>query len=1051
VPPTPIPYRDADAPDEPLPQAPTPIPGSPELAAAAAGAACAADGIAAAAGAVNEDEDTRLPPRRVLEALHLQHLGRDVSRAKLTKPRLAALLPASVLAAAVAAMRATPRSKSTARRLHAAAAAAAGGGAAAARPQGAGAAPAAPAWKGKKGGAAAAKAAKKAAKAAAKAAKAAPAAAAKAAKAAAKADAKAAKLAAAAAAKAEAAAARAAAKADAAATDELLENHNAAAAARLAEAAPLREARLAQHLPVLRPFIPADVAARLEAAAAAAPAAAEAAPTAASKRRGGAAARAAAASAASASAPSAATRAPGVPRQLLATLRPHQRDGFRWLVDGYAHGLHPILGDDMGLGKTLQAISLLAHATFTARRGPHLVVVPLSVLPSWQAELARWCPSLRVVRAHACGDGCEKARLGAALADVASYDVALTTYDALRTEGPLGGALRSRVAWEVLVLDEGHKAKSETGALARALRSVRRACTLLLSGTLLQNNMHELWALLSLSYDDVFTDAAPFDAAFRLDGAAAGADEGALRAAHALLRALCLRREKDAVERSLPPKTETRVLCPLAAPQTALYRAALRRAVAADADADTSGGAGAPNVRAMKSLCMELRLICCHPHLVEQRRRSDDDDDADDDAEDVTDEEEDMDVDGTGAADADGDAAAAMAAADAADAAAAADGGAARESEDELAAFVAASGKMAVLDRLLTRLHAGGHRVVIFSQFVRVLDLLARLLTGRGHGYARLDGGVCRARRAVDVMRFNRPGSTVFAFLASTKAGGLGLNLQSADTCILFDSDWNPQADAQAMARVHRIGQTKPVHVYRLVTEHSVEERILARAEKKLYLDAIVARGAGAGGAGCSEDAEAAADDGADGARASDVRFGADAVFRSEAGAAPSEEELDALCDRTPGGEARRAALDALRCGRAGGDATAGSVAAALSAPPPPLAALGRERHPQQAAALPVLRGAACDHEPLLLAQVPLQEEAARRGHVTMLQQTKRHVQKTLFQSCTSTAHLHLACLAAIHCAVADQLHCGARACARILLQLQARPPRAIVSPQSRR
>jgi hypothetical protein len=127
--------------------------------------------------------------------------------------------------------------------------------------------------------------------------------------------------------------------------------------------------------------------------------------------------------------------------------------------------------------------------------------------------------------------------------------------------------------------------------------------------------------------------------------------------------------------------------------------------------------------------------------------------------------------------------------------------------------------------------------------------------------------------------------------------------------------------------------------VYRLVTEHSVEERILARAEKKLYLDAVVARGAGAGGAGGSEDAEAAADDGADGARASDVRYGADAVFRPEAGAAPSEEELDALCDRTPGGEARRAALDALRCGRAGGDATAGSVAAALSAPPPPLAA----------------------------------------------------------------------------------------------------------------
>ena len=196
--------------------------------------------------------------------------------------------------------------------------------------------------------------------------------------------------------------------------------------------------------------------------------------------------------------------------------------------------------------------------------------------------------------------------------------------------------------------------------------------------------------------------------------------------------------------------------------------------------------------------------------------------------------------------------------------------------------LISGSGKFALLDRLLAKLFAGGHRVVLFSQFTSTLDLLEELLAYREYKYCRLDGSTNRVQRTVDINAFNMTGSSRFVFLMSTRAGGLGINCQTADTCILFDSDWNPQVDMQAMARVHRIGQKKVVHLYRLVSSGTVEERIvqvrplltsphrsplprpsltsadplprpsltsadlrlvvLQRAEKKLYLDRMVNR-----------------------------------------------------------------------------------------------------------------------------------------------------------------------------------------------------------------
>jgi SWI/SNF-related matrix-associated actin-dependent regulator of chromatin subfamily A member 5 len=287
------------------------------------------------------------------------------------------------------------------------------------------------------------------------------------------------------------------------------------------------------------------------------------------------------------------------------------------------------------------------------------------------SELARWCPSLRVVRCHS-SDPTERERLRAGpLSDPTSFDVAVTTYDMIKSD-TWSFALR-RSMWRCLVLDEGHIAKNDGTQIAAALRVLRRRCCVLLSGTLLQNNMRELYNLLNLVYPDIFEKSDPFEACFNITGAVHSMDAAALARAHAMLGVLCLRREKKDVDLGVPPKLETRVMCPLSAGQTAIYRAILmRHSHILDALApDAAGSSAAPpakkmDLKKLQNLCMQLRRVCGHPSLL------DTEDDTDVPAE----------------------------------------------------AFIAASGKLKVLDRLLSKLKAGGHRVVIFSQFTSMLDII---------------------------------------------------------------------------------------------------------------------------------------------------------------------------------------------------------------------------------------------------------------------------------------------------------------------------------------
>ncbi|KAI8470648.1 MAG: P-loop containing nucleoside triphosphate hydrolase protein [Monoraphidium minutum] len=532
------------------------------------------------------------------------------------------------------------------------------------------------------------------------------------------------------------------------------------------------------------------------------------------------------------------------PAAITACMREYQVEGLQWMVSMYDRGLNAILADEMGLGKTLQTISFLAHLKFERGvSGPHLVVVPLSVLSSWLQELRRWCPALRVVRLHA-GDVDERKRLRReVLANPHTFDVAVTTYDMVNSQH-FGGALKTTLMWRYVILDEGHKIKSETTLVSQGIRAIQRQHTLLLTGTPLQNNLLELRALLVALYPDVFTTTEPFDAAFDL--AHGKVDDSKLAAAHYLLRPFCLRRLKDEVERSLPPKTETTIACPLSECQTFWYRRLLLRdgqALAA-MEADVGQGGSRAIVRSdqgnawrrLMNLVMQLRKVCNHPFCMPESEP---------------------------------------------------DG----EGNSPLELLTEASGKLSVLDRLLGKLKEKGHRVVMFTQFTLMLDILQDYCERKGHNFRRLDGSTNRIQRMINIEEFNKPGSEVFVFMLTTRAGGLGVNLQTADTAIIYDSDWNPQWDLQAMARVHRIGQTKPVHIYRLVTQGTVEERIQQRATSKLYLDQMVNRGSTA----TAQELEGLTK----GELLGMLSFGADRIFANDSDQGPTDGELDSIIDRS--------------------------------------------------------------------------------------------------------------------------------------------------------
>nr|KAF6314013.1 SWI/SNF related, matrix associated, actin dependent regulator of chromatin, subfamily a, member 1 [Pipistrellus kuhlii] len=452
-------------------------------------------------------------------------------------------------------------------------------------------------------------------------------------------------------------------------------------------------------------------------------------------------------------------------------LRDYQIRGLNWLISLYENGINGILADEMGLGKTLQTIALLGYLKhYRNIPGPHMVLVPKSTLHNWMNEFKRWVPSLRVI----CFVGDKDARAIFIRDEMmpGEWDVCVTSYEMVIKEK----SVFKKFHWRYLVIDEAHRIKNEKSKLSEIVREFKSTNRLLLTGTPLQNNLHELWALLNFLLPDAFNSAEDFDSWF--DTKNCLGDQKLVERLHTVLKPFLLRRIKTDVEKTLPPKKEIKIYLGLSKMQREWYTKILMK------DIDVLNSAGKMDKMRLLNILMQLRKCCNHPYLFDG-----------------------------------------------------AEPGPPYTTDEHI---VSNSGKMVVLDKLLAKLKEQGSRVLIFSQMIRLLDILEDYCMWRGYEYCRLDGQTPHEEREEAIEAFNAPNSSKFIFMLSTRAGGLGINLASADVVILYDSDWNPQVDLQAMDRAHRIGQKKPVRVFRLITDNTVEERIVERAEIKLRLDSIV-------------------------------------------------------------------------------------------------------------------------------------------------------------------------------------------------------------------
>ena len=270
-------------------------------------------------------------------------------------------------------------------------------------------------------------------------------------------------------------------------------------------------------------------------------------------------------------------------------LRKYQLEGLNWMLSLNAHGINGILADEMGLGKTLQSISVLAATKeLKGVSGPHLIIVPKSTLSNWMNEFKRFCPSLRPIRFHGSKeerqDMIQNVLCASKAADKRTWDICITTYEVCCLER---NSL-IKFAWRYLIIDEAHRLKNEASQLAVAVRTMNVEHRLLLTGTPLQNNLHELWALLNFLLPDVFQSAEQFDEWFNLDVDDTEAKQRMISQLHKLLRPFMLRRLKADVEKTLPPKNEMILFTGLSAEQKALYKNILMRDIDAVNGAMTS-------------------------------------------------------------------------------------------------------------------------------------------------------------------------------------------------------------------------------------------------------------------------------------------------------------------------------------------------------------------------------------------------------------------------------------------------------------------------------
>lgn len=443
----------------------------------------------------------------------------------------------------------------------------------------------------------------------------------------------------------------------------------------------------------------------------------------------------------------------------------------------------------MGLGKTIQSLTFIHSVYEYGIRGPFLVIAPLSTIPNWQREFEAWT-DLNIIVYH--GSAMSRQMLadyelyykndnGKVIKDLTKFNVLITTFEMIVTDHM---DLRN-FQWRVCVIDEAHRLKNRNCKLLEGLRQLSLEHRVLLSGTPLQNNVSELFSLLNFLEPSQFASSEDFMRDF---GSLKTEDE--VTKLQALLKPMMLRRLKDDVEKSLAPKEETIVEVELTNIQKKYYRGIMEQNFSF-----LQKGTTAANIPNLMNTMMELRKCCIHPYLLNGA-------------------EEQIQYDYR-----------------------------LQNGEDQEAYYknlIASSGKMVLIDKLLPKLKDGGHRVLVFSQMVRCLDILEDYLIYRKYPYERIDGRIRGNLRQAAIDRYSKPDSDRFVFLLCTKAGGLGINLTAADTVIIYDSDWNPQNDLQAQARCHRIGQQKMVKIYRLLCRNTYEREMFDKASLKLGLDKAI-------------------------------------------------------------------------------------------------------------------------------------------------------------------------------------------------------------------
>ncbi|XP_071741647.1 probable ATP-dependent DNA helicase CHR12 [Rutidosis leptorrhynchoides] len=457
-------------------------------------------------------------------------------------------------------------------------------------------------------------------------------------------------------------------------------------------------------------------------------------------------------------------------------LRPYQLEGLQWMLSLFNNNLNGILADEMGLGKTIQTISLIAY--LMENKG---VTGPhLIVAP--KAVLPNWMNEFSAwapsVGAYLYDGRLEERKAMREELSDGKFSVLITHYDLIMRDK----AFLKKIPWYYMVVDEGHRLKNSESVLAKTLvlgYQIRRR--LLLTGTPIQNSLQELWALLNFLLPTIFNSVENFEEWFNAPFAdkcdVSLTDEEEL---------LIIRRLHQVIRPFILRRKKDEVEKYLPQKTQVILKCDMSAWQKVYYQQVTDVGRvgmdnGSGKSKSLQNLSMQLRKCCNHPYLF------------------------------------------------------LGDYNIWRKEE-----IVRASGKFELLDRLLPKLHRAGHRVLLFSQMTKLMDILGVYLQLHGFKFLRLDGSTKTEERGTLLKQFNAPDSPYFMFLLSTRAGGLGLNLQTADTVIIFDSDWNPQMDQQAEDRAHRIGQKKEVRVFVLVSVGSVEEVILERAKQKMGIDAKV-------------------------------------------------------------------------------------------------------------------------------------------------------------------------------------------------------------------